>query len=128
MTTKTVQCSQRILDLARAAKACNAQSGEEMLPDAFLIRASVAFGMLERSGFIVSERVAVPGIPAHEVDDFDRAYAIVTIALNFTDTPPNTPHREALFGVALPNDYQAALEASVAGNRRALGLPPQGKS
>lgn len=49
--------------------------------------------------------------------------AVATIAHNFTDHPPSTSEREALFSAEL--HLPDFLRAAVAANRRALGLPPQ---
>lgn len=116
MTKKT----QDIIDMAREAKSFVAGSGEDSLPDENLMRAAVTFNMLQRRGMIATVRHDDMMCKPHDFDDFDRAHAIALIASNFTDNPPSTPER-----AALPDDYGKALQEAVAGNRRALGLPPQ---
>ncbi len=126
MTEKTVKISQDIIDMAREAKSFIAGSGEASLPDERLMRAAVTFNMLHRRGMIAAVRHDDHMCKPHDFDYFDRAHAIALIASNFTDNPPSTPERAALFATVLPDDYGKALQEAVAGNRRALGLPPQG--
>lgn len=125
MTEKTVKVSQDIIDMAREAKSFIAQAGEDSLPDESLMRAAVTFNMLQRRGMIAAVRNDDMLCKPHSFDSFDRAHAIALIASNFTDNPPNTPERGALFGTVLPDDYAQLLQTAVAGNRRAAGLPPQ---
>ena len=126
MTDKAVKVSQDIIDMARAAKSFIAGSGEASLPDESLMRAAVTFSMLQRRGMIATVRNDDMMCKPHDFDYFDRAHAIALIASNFTDNPPSTPERAALFATVLPDDYGQALQEAVAGNRRVLGLPPQG--
>ena len=113
-----------IIAMARAAKSFHAAAADDDTPppsDELFMRAAVAFSMLMRKGDIMPEMaVIVPGL-----DGMNRDHAIVTIALNFADNPPSTKDRAGLFATVLPDDYGQALQEAVAGNRRALGLPPQ---
>lgn len=114
-----------IIAMARAAKSFHAAAADDDTPppsDELFMRAAVAFSMLMRKGDIMPEMaVIVPGL-----DGMNRDHAIVTIALNFADNPPSTKDRAGLFATVLPDDYGQALQEAVAGNRRVLGLPPQG--
>mgnify|MGYP000370159008 CR=1 FL=1 len=114
-----------IIAMARAAKSFHAAAAveDDSAPpsDESFIRAAVAFSMLARMGDIVKEMaVIVPNL-----DGMNRDHAIVTIALNFSDTTPSTKERAGLFATVLPDDYGEALSEAVAANRRVLGLPPQ---
>ena len=128
MTDKAVKVSQDIIDMARAAKRFCTAAAEDDAPlpsDELFVRAAVAFSMLMRMGD------AFPVMPE---------MAVTTIAMNFADAAqalglaahdeqqhhPSTPERAALFATVLPDDYGQALQEAVAGNRRVLGLPPQG--
>jgi len=128
MTDKAVKVSQDIIDMARAAKGFCTAAAEDDAPlpsDELFVRAAVAFSMLMRMGdaFPVMPEMAVI-VP--NLDAMNRAHAITTIAMNFADNHPSTPERAALFATVLPDDYGQALQEAVAGNRRVLGLPPQG--
>lgn len=110
-----------LIKMARAAKSLCSAAAEDETPlpsDECFIRAAVAFSMLmRRSGELAVIRA--------KLDPMMLSNAIATIALNYDDNPPSTPERAALFATVLPDDYANALEEAVAGNRRALGLPPQ---
>lgn len=80
----------QIIENARLAKQFIANADEEPLPDALLLRASVAYDMLVRKGVIVAP-----------VDDLSLPHAIATIAGNFADDPASTPHRAAMFATDL---------------------------
>ncbi len=95
-----VKVSQAIIDYARDAKSFIRESGEDALPDELLMRASVAFNMLQSRRMITEIRTD-QGCKPHPFDGFDRAFAIALIAHNFDDHPPNTPEREVLFGAKL---------------------------
>lgn len=113
-----------IIAMARAAKSFHATAAEDDAPppsDELFVRAAVAFSMLTR----MSENVDGLYVIAPNPDGVSRAHAIASIAANFADSPPSTKARAALFATALPDDYAQALQDAVAGNRRALGLPPQ---
>lgn len=125
MTDKPVKVSQDIIIMAREAKGFIAASGEDSIPDELLMRAAVTFNMLHRRGMIATVRHDDAMCKPHDFDNFDRAHAIALIANNFADSRASTPERAALFATVLPDDYGQALQEAVAGNRRALGLPPQ---
>jgi hypothetical protein len=113
-----------IIAMARAAKSFYAAAAEDDTPppsDELFVRAAVAFSMLMRKGDIMPEMAVI----VQGLDGMNRDHAIVTIALNFSDAVPTTKERAALFSTVLPDDYGKALHEAVAGNRRALGLPPQ---
>lgn len=113
-----------IIAMARAAKSFHAAAAEDDTPppsDELFVRAAVAFSMLMRMGDIVKEMAVI--VPS--LDRLNRDHAICTIALNFADADPTTKERADLFATVLPDDYAHALQEAVAGNRRALGLPPQ---
>ena len=124
-TSSTVEASvelgctpqQAIIDYAPDAKSFIRESGEHALPDELLMRASVAFNMLQSRGMITAIRTD-QGCKPHPFDVFDRAFSIALIAHNFDDHPPNTPERKVLFGAKL-----AAFEKFAEKNGVTLKLP-----
>lgn len=76
------------------AKQFMQEAGEGVIPDELIMRAVVAYNMLERRGMLAKERVD-DGLLCEEV--MTRAHAICLIAHNFEDHPPSTPQRAALF-------------------------------
>lgn len=90
-----------IIQNARDAKGFISESGEAAVPDETLVRAAVAFNMLERRGMIAKVRADEGFCRPHAFDGFDRAHAIALIAHNFDDHPPSTPGRKDLFETKL---------------------------
>ena len=83
----------KLRELARAARAFEEQANgpdAPPIPDAMLLRAAVAYGMLKRRGML-----------SPTLDALDEQHAIALIASNFSDDPPSTPHRAALFAMTL---------------------------
>ena len=83
----------KLRELARAARTFEeASNGPDAppIPDAMLLRASVAYGMLKRRGML-----------SPTLDALDEQHAIALIAANFSDDPPSTLHRAALFAMTL---------------------------
>ncbi len=83
----------KLREVARAARVFEeASNGPDVppIPDAMLLRASVAYLQLKRRGMI-----------APTTDQMDEQHAIALIAANFSDDPPSTPHRAALFAMKL---------------------------
>lgn len=90
----TVKIDSELAQDALEAKRLMIEVGEGVVCDELIMRAVVAYDILERHGMI-----AAPG-----EDDvrlgmvaINRAHAIALIAHNFEDYPPSTPHRERLF-------------------------------
>ena len=83
----------KLRELARAARTFEESSnGPDVppIPDAMLLRASVAYSMMKRRGML-----------APTLDGMDEQHAIALIAANFSDDVPSTPHRAALFAMKL---------------------------
>lgn len=86
--------SEKLFQYAVETKQFMQEAGEGVVRDELIMRAVVAYSMLERRGALAppSEddvRLGMVGI--------NRASAITFIALNFEDQPPSTPERAALF-------------------------------
>lgn len=81
---------EKLARYALEAKQAMYEVGEGLIPDELIMRATVAYGMLERRGWI--KLCDDPHDAAVE-----RACAICFIAHNFEDHPPSTPQRAALF-------------------------------
>lgn len=81
-----------LIELATGAKQFLSNADVDPVRDESLMRAAVAFHMLER------EKLFVP-----MTDEFRRAHAVALIAINIDDHPPNTPQRAALFATELPD-------------------------
>lgn len=113
-----------IIAMARAAKSFSAAAAEDDTPppsDELFIRAATAFSMLMRCGDLMKEMAVI--VP--DLDCLSRNYAVATIAQSFADSPSSTKERVDLLSTILPDDYVETLRVVVAGNRKALGLPPQ---
>lgn len=87
-----------IIRWAREAKQHAENADLDPMPsDKSLMRAAVAFNMLTRGPYPVMKVNADAGASM----EFNRAGAIVFIAIGFDDDPPNTPQRAALFKTSL---------------------------
>lgn len=79
----------KLIEYATGAKNFLANADVDPVQDENLMRAAVAFHMLERDGKL------------KPLDEFERSHAIAIIASNFDDRPPSTPARAALFATVL---------------------------
>lgn len=85
---------QKLFQYATEAKQFMQEAGDGVVSDELIMRAVVAYGMLERRGMLAKERID-DGMVCEEV--VTRAHAIALIAHGFYDHPPSTPERAALF-------------------------------
>ena len=88
----TVTIDESIIERGRMARAFineSAEDGEQPISDELIMRAAVAYGMLERHGWL------------QKLDDLDEPHAIALIAHGFSDAPPSTPQRAKLFAAKL---------------------------
>lgn len=85
---------EKLFQYATEAKRFMNEVGEGMSDDESIMRAVVAYDMLERYGMLAapSEDDVRLGMVS-----INRACAIAYIAQNFEDHPPSTPERAALF-------------------------------
>ncbi len=81
---------EKLAQYAREAKQFMIHAGEQVIRDELIMRAVVAYGMLERRGLLHRSEGSFDQV-------MDRALAICFIAHNFDDNPPSTEHRAALF-------------------------------
>lgn len=86
--------SVKLYQYATEAKQFMVEAGEGVVSDELIMRAVVAYGMLERRNMLAKERIDDGMVCEPEIT---RAHAIALIAYNFSDLPPNTPDRERLF-------------------------------
>ena len=78
-------------ELAKAARTFDeCSNGESPMTDETLLRASVTYCMLKRRGML-----------SPELDQMGEQHAIALIASNFSDNPPSTTHRAAIFAMKL---------------------------
>ena len=86
---------------ALEAKQFMQEAGEGVVSDELIMRATVAYNMLERRGMLAADGLSGDARALGPGDEHDRAWsrahAIALIAHNFEDHPPNTPQRAALF-------------------------------
>ena len=80
----------KLVGYAREAKQFMIHAGEQVIRDELIMRAVVAYGMLERRGMLHKSEDSFDQV-------MDRALAICLIAHNFDDDPPSTPQRAELF-------------------------------
>lgn len=89
---------EQLIKWARDAKRHAENADLNPMPsDESLMRAAVAFNMLTRGPYPVMTVNDKDGASA----EFNRAGAIVYMAIGFDDDPPNTPERAALFGTPI---------------------------
>jgi hypothetical protein len=82
-----------LVDIGRGARLFiqhAASPGEPAVPNELVMRGAVTYGQLVRRGML-------PAI----ADPMRRSHAVALIAGNFSDNPPSTPQRVALFAAKL---------------------------
>ncbi len=94
---------EKLFQYAAEAKQFMQEAGEGLVRDELIMRAAVAYGMLERRGMLASDGLsgdarASPRLADDDDRRWSRAHAIALIAHNFEDHPPSTPDRAMLFG------------------------------
>lgn len=118
--------SDLLFQYARDAKGFIQQSGEDMISDELIMRAVVAYHMLERRGMLAPDGVGSDARDAGLFDETERrlarAHAIAIIAHNFDRVLDDTPQRRHLFAHEIGDPMGDAMREAVAGNRRAIGL------
>lgn len=84
---------------AQEAKSFMIEAGEGVVRDDLIMRAVVAYNMLEHRDMLNKKRKD-DGILVEEM--MTRAHAICLIAHNFEDYPPSTDHRALIFAYQIP--------------------------
>lgn len=121
MAEETAKVDRRtILEWATAAKR-TAEAGDldPMPSDESFIRAAVTFNMVTRGPWPMMQVAADRDV----TDAFNRSSAIVMMAINIDDVPPNTPERASLFAQVLDADAEDDAPP-VCGGCHAVGPEP----
>lgn len=105
------QTAADIIENARRARTFNECAGEAPIPDELLVRASIAYGFMERQGWIAPPK-----------DNLDLPHAICQIAVSFADQPASTTERAKLIATSLDTGKAPEADAPAPVDPRQMSL------